>query len=147
MVLNDKSEINITAEQKEAVTGWINDKIPFIEIFDVDTKEEIFSWKSFKIDYIKRRKFSNVGYNVVCDYWERHSVFEWEYECSCQKKMWLYFTDSITAINTLWHNVNYPQDITKEMRQKLYKEIRKEDFKDRVREYIRLRKETKNIIN
>ena len=50
--------------------------------------------------------------------------------------MWIDSFDVLPALKMIWFNIEYKTDITDEMRKKLYVEVRKSDFKQRVNEYF-----------
>jgi len=134
--LKDWREINITKQQKEAILWFIWDKAPFIEIPDIDTWEILYAWKTYNIEEILERKFTNTWFIAICDLWKRHNIVNWKYDCNCLELMWINTFDIIPALKMMWFNIEYSADITDEMRKKLYVESRKSDFKQRVDEYF-----------
>ncbi len=104
VILNDDREIPITEWQKEALTSMINDKMPLVEIFDIDTKRCLFSWKRTSIKEF-RQKISWYGERkYICMYWIRHYPNE---ECNCYdlfKTPYWKFYDWLTSMNYKFEN-------------------------------------------
>lgn len=82
------------------------------------------------------------SYIAICDLWKKHPIINWKFNCNCLELMWINSFDVIPALKMMWFIIEYKADITDEMRQKLYVEVRKTDFKKKVNEYfIQMKKE------
>lgn len=121
--LKDWREISITKEQKETVMDFINSKVAFIEIPDIDTWEILFSWKTQNIDEILERKQSNGKYMVICEYWNKHPLINWWIQCDCYQKYWFFSIDL-----KQWAKDNnksmYMQDLTEDDKRECWKSLK-----------------------
>lgn len=109
-------EIQITKEQYNIISEDIRNLKynEFYTITDIDTWIILFEWQRWDITRFKEKRIdTNSNYNVVCDYWNRHTMINWEFKCDCQKKYWFTSTDL-----KLWAQNNnktiYMQNLTEE---------------------------------
>lgn len=133
-LLKDWSELHLTQDQYNTVFLAKQDKKQndFITIKCPDTWKIEYCWELWQIKQLIEKETSNNQYIAICDLWERHEVINWKIQCDCLNKMWINKWDIIPWLSLLWYKINSTADITKEMRQKLYIECRKNDFKERV---------------
>lgn len=119
-------EIQITKEQYNMISEDIkalkyND---FYTISDSDDWHVLFEWQRWDIVRFKEKVFKkNTWYVVICDYWNRHSLINWKFDCDCEDKykftsIWL----QDFAYKKYWKM--YPQDITEDMKREYYKELK-----------------------
>lgn len=127
VLLKDWREINITEWQKEMISEWIRDRVQFIEIYDADTKEVLYAWKANNIEEIRERKFSWEIYNAVCDFWNRHHIFDWKFECNCEKK-YKFMAISFKMYMCREKNKMYESDYTEDDRME-FQEIQRQKGK------------------
>jgi len=129
LILRDWRQLNITQEQywtiKLARQDWKrNDPL---EVKDPDTWFIIYDWELGDVKEFKQRSFWTHTYNAICDFWARHPIREWEYNCECEKQ-WKYTGDKLKDFVRDKYNVSYPQDITIEMKKEFY-DINKQQWK------------------
>lgn len=123
----DDSRISITKSQYELYRDEVGTRKhnEFITIRDIDTDEILFEWRCNEIKEFKQRSFWTHTYNAICDFWARHPIREWEYNCECEKQ-WKYTGDKLKAFVSEKYNVSYPQDITIAMKKEFYDITKKE---------------------
>lgn len=116
-----RDDINITEKQYNELRLIKEDqKISFpVTIRDVDNWKILFDWEIWAIKEFQEREFSWAKYNVICDYWNRHPIQNWKYNCDCKNNYWYYgFELKIFVSQKYW--IIYPQDITPEHRKEFY---------------------------
>lgn len=147
---NDTETINITKDQYIIISEDIQNMkaTDFYKITDVDNWKTLFEWQRKDILRFKERDVIKSDYVAICELWERHNLINWEVQCNCLNKMWIHTIDIYYWLKLLGYDISSAYNITKEMRQKLYMEVRKPDFKERVlkiseetrKEYIKYKK-------
>lgn len=141
---NDERELHITKTQYDIIREDVeNLKMnDFYKITDIDNWKILFDWQRKYILRFKEKDLSNSTYIAICELWERHNMINWQIECDCLNKMNIDKMDIIPWLSLLWYKINNYSDITKEMRQKLYIEARKSDFKERVeKEFLKIKQD------
>ena len=119
VILTDDREISITEQQYNAIKadqaiGKYNDPIL---IRDADSKEILFDWKIGAIKEFRDINKSNLAWAYyVCDFWIKHPVHETCTDIEKYKVSPIVFR---TALRELYPQVNYPNQITPEMRNKV----------------------------
>jgi len=132
-------EYQITKTQYDIISEdiWSLKANNFYTITDIDSWKVLFEWQRKDIIRFKEKNLSNTSwYTAICSLWERHPIINWQIECDCINKMWIFEWDILPALRMMWYKVNYSSDITKEMRVELYKQLRTEWFKEKLSDYI-----------
>jgi hypothetical protein len=52
----------------------------------------------------------NYNYNVICDYWNRHPMINWKFNCNCESRYWVDPIDIKLYLKHLWKR--YTKDLT-----------------------------------
>lgn len=136
----DTEQIQITSTQYKTIKEDLENlkTNDFYTITDVDTWKVLYDWQKKDIVRFKEKEqSSNENRYAVCYYWERHLITEWKYICDCEQKMWLSPIYVLFALEMIGIKREYAYNITKEDRRVLYIEIRKEDFTERLNEFIK----------
>lgn len=121
VLLRDWRELHITFEQYQALRFAKDDKKQneMISIKDCDTWKIIYDWEVWWLKEFKEKDFWNAKYTVVCDYWVRHNVYDWKFDCNCIKKRWYLSTEfKFYMIRNKWKL--YPNDYTESDRTEFY---------------------------
>lgn len=144
----DTEEIQITKTQYDIISEDIrslktND---FYTITDIDTWKTLFEGQKKDIIRFKEKNLNNnSNYTAICYLWERHKIINWQIDCNCLEKMGIDQIEIIPAFNVLWYNISNYTEITKEMRQELFKKINSDQtfkkqimlkFKDMKKEWL-----------
>lgn len=108
MVLSNNKEIHITDSQKETISDWIKNKEPFIEIFDIDSWDCLFSWKTILIKEFRKKTTNYSHRKYVCMYGVRHHPNE---ECNCIKKFWISHYKFYNRLTSRNYKFEYPSEI------------------------------------
>lgn len=116
-----RDDINITEKQYQELRLIKEDqKISFpVTIIDVDNWKILFDWEIWAIKEFQEREFSWAKYNVICDYWNRHPIQNWKYNCDCKNNYWYYWFELKMFVSQKYWII-YPQDITPEHRKEFY---------------------------
>lgn len=132
----DVEQLQITKDQYDIISEDIQSLKPtdFYSIEDADTWKVLFEWQRKDIIRFKEKELTSSKYVAICDLWVSHNMINWQIECDCLQKMWIDKYDIIPALKVLWFNINNPTQITQEMRKQLYIEVRKEWFKEKIRD-------------
>lgn len=83
-----------------------------------------------------KKEAPTTSYIAICSLWNRHQIMAWQVNCNCLEEYKINACDIIPWLKMIWYSIQYTQDITDEMRKKLYVEARKENFNKRVNEYF-----------
>ena len=122
----DTEEIQITKAQYDIISDDIRNlkTNDFYTISDIDTWKTLFEGQKKDIVRFKEKNLStNSNYTAICHLGERHQVINWKVECNCLKKMWIEQIEVMPSFHLLWYNISNSTEITKEMRQELFKKI------------------------
>lgn len=118
----DIEEIHITKEQYDMISEDIQilKSTDFYTITDIDTWKKLFNWQRKDILRFKEKNiWWNSWYKVICDYWNKHDLINWKYNCDCKNNYWYYWFElKMYVWKKYW--IIYPQDITPEMRKEFY---------------------------
>jgi len=130
----DVEQLQITKDQYDIISEDIVNLKPTdsYKITDVDTWKTLFDWQRKDIVRFKEKELTNSRYVAICDLWVSHNIINWQIECDCLEKMWIDKFDIMPALKVLWYN--NPKQITQEMRQELYRAVRWEWFKEKIRD-------------
>ena len=114
-VLKDWSELHLTDDQYSTIRLAKDDRKPseFITIKCPDTWYTEYDWELWNIKEFRHKQVSNSKYKVICDYWNRHDLINWEFNCDCFQKYWFSSID----LKTWAKNNNkslYMQDLTED---------------------------------
>ena len=122
----DVEEIQITKEQYNMISDDIaNTKITdFYTITDIDTWKILFEWQRKDILRFKEKNLSwNSNYNIICEYWNKHQLINWWYNCDCYQKYWFFAIDL-----KQWAKDNkksmYMQDLTEDDKRACWKTLK-----------------------
>lgn len=119
------SKYPITDQERSNLLKARKDKDPFVWIHDIDWNRvrEINPRDIKEFEPISKWQ-SHAGYNVVCDFWGRHSVHNWEWACECEKYFKCngsVFKDKLKEV--LWLDIFYSVDITEDIRKQYLAKI------------------------
>lgn len=121
ITLTDWTVFNITKAQAELYQQEVELKKhnEFMQIEDIDTKQILFNWRCSEIKRISERQSLGHTYNAICDFWKRHPIINWAFECSCEMEFW-YTWRELRDYMREKHNMIYPRDFTSEHRKEFY---------------------------
>jgi len=120
-ILKDWTELQLTKEQYENI---LNDKEnkkywEFIIIKCPDTWKVEYCWEIWQIKQLIEKEYSNAKYKVICDYWNKHDLINWQYNCDCKEKYWFSALDfKIYMRDKYW--IIYMQDTTDDHKREFY---------------------------
>ena len=63
-------------------------------------------------------------YNVICDYWNRHPLINWQYVCNCKDKYKFEAIDLKIYMRDVLDKI-YIQDVTEEQKRDCYLDLKK----------------------
>lgn len=111
------TEIQYKKLKQDQKLAWFNDAL---EIRDPDTWKILHDglWKDFSWFREIHRQDSS-GMNAVCDFWNRHSIFQ---ECDCHIKYWFSHIKFQNIMIKMYPN-KYPMTLTSEERNNILKKL------------------------
>lgn len=125
---NDERELHITKTQYDIIREDVeNLKMnDFYKITDIDNWKILFDWQRKDILRFKEKNISwGSWYKVICDYWNKHDLINWWYNCDCFQKYWFYAIDL-----KQWAKDNkksmYIQDLSIEDKRQCYIDLKKQ---------------------
>lgn len=125
--MRDGSELHLTLQQYQTVRLAVDDRkaSDFITITCPDTWKVEYDWKIWNFMRFKEKNMWSSEYTVICEYWNRHPLYQWEYNCECFKKykFWALWLKQYIAKT---YNIMYAEDYTEDMKREYYTLLKKE---------------------